>query len=81
MADISKITLPNGNTYDIKDSVARSSIEAMLGGDAITFGGVTTTDLTDGGTQKPTVDGTQVTPVKGQLFFKGTKEFLWDGAK
>jgi hypothetical protein len=53
----------------------------MLGGDAITFGGVSTTALTDGGTQKPTVDGAQVTPVKGQLFFVGTKEFLWDGEK
>ena len=26
MADISRITLPNGQTYDIKDSVARSAI-------------------------------------------------------
>ena len=81
MADISKITLPNGNTYNIKDSVARASIEALLGGDAITFGGVTTTALTDGGTEKPTVDNTQVTPVKGQLYFYGTQEYLWDGEK
>lgn len=26
MADISKITLPSGNTYDIKDAVARQMI-------------------------------------------------------
>lgn len=26
MADISKITLPSGNTYDIKDAVARELI-------------------------------------------------------
>lgn len=26
MADISKITLPSGNTYDIKDAVARQAI-------------------------------------------------------
>ena len=27
MADISKITLPNGDTYDIKDSVARENVD------------------------------------------------------
>lgn len=81
MADISKITLPNGNTYDIKDATARSAINSLLGGDAITFGGVTSTALTDGGTEKPTVDSAQVTPIKGQLYFYGTKEYLWDGAK
>lgn len=81
MAYISKITTPNGTTYDIKDTWAHDAIEALTGGQAITFGGVTTTNLTDGGTEKPTVDGTQVNPSKGQLFFKGTKEFLWDGEK
>ena len=81
MADISRITLPNGNTYDIKDTTARNAINSLLGGDAITFGGVTSTALTDGGTQKPTVDNAQVNPTKGQLYFYGTQEFLWDGAK
>ena len=81
MADISRITLPNGNTYDIKDTTARNAINSLLGGDAITFGGVTSTALTDGGTQKPTIDGSQVNPGAGQLFFYGTQEFLWDGAK
>ena len=81
MADISRITLPNGNTYDIKDTTARNAINSLLGGDAITFGGVTSTALTDGGTQKPTVDSAQVNPTKGQLYFYGTQEFLWDGAK
>lgn len=81
MADISRITLPNGNTYDIKDTTARNAINSLLGGDAITFGGVTSTALTDGGTQKPTVDSAQVNPTKGQLYFYGSQEFLWDGAK
>lgn len=76
MADISKITLPNGNTYNIKDSVARSAIDSIMGGDAVTFGGVTTSALTDGGTQKPTVNNEQVDPIKGQLYFYGTKEYL-----
>ena len=43
MADISKIKLPSGVTYDIKDAVAR---EAMAGGTH--FLGITSTALTDG---------------------------------
>ena len=55
MADnptISKITLPSGTTYDIKDAKARSDIasieQAIAGG--VTFMGETTTPLTDGST-------------------------------
>lgn len=29
MADISKITLPSGSTYDIKDAVARGDIATL----------------------------------------------------
>ena len=29
MADISKITLPSGNTYEIKDAVAREMISGL----------------------------------------------------
>lgn len=29
MADISKITLPSGTTYDIKDSAARQDIDDL----------------------------------------------------
>lgn len=88
MADISKITLPNGNTYDIKDSWARSEI---LGLEAIDNGvklvGVTTTALTDGATTSSIqVNGSTYTPVKGDLIFApttagdtSTKEFLYDG--
>lgn len=72
-----KITLPSGSTYDLKDAWARSQISALVGGDAIVFKGVSSTALTDGGTQKPTVDGSQVNPTVGQLYFYGTQEFVW----
>lgn len=77
MAQISKITLPSGTTYDLKDAAARSAIEALSGGDAIVFVGVSSTKLTDGGTEIPTVSGDSVTPAAGQLFFYGTSEFIW----
>ena len=77
MPQISKITLPSGTVYDLKDAYARSVIQSIVGGDAVVFVGVSSTALTDGGTQKPTIDGNQVNPKAGQLFFYGTKEFIW----
>lgn len=77
MPTISKITLPSGTTYDIKDAQARSQIQALTGGDAVIFVGVSSTALTDGGSQSPTIDGETVTPATGQLFFYGTQEFIW----
>lgn len=77
MPDISKITLPSGTTYNIKDAEARSQIEALTGGDAVVFVGVSTTSLTDGGSEIPTIDGVPKTPAAGQLFFYGTQEYIW----
>lgn len=77
MPDISKITLPSGSTYDIKDAVARAAIEALVGGDAVIFIGVSTTEITDGGTETPTVAGWTGPLVAGNLFFYGTSEFIW----
>lgn len=74
---ISKITLPSGTTYDLKDEWARSAIAGITGGDAIVFIGVSSTPLTDGGNQLPTIDGSQVTPAAGQLFFYGSGEFVY----
>lgn len=77
MADISKIILPSGSEYNIKDAEARSQIAALTGGDAVVFIGVSSVELTDGGTQTPKVGGTDKTPAAGQLFFYGTEEFIW----
>ena len=77
MPYISKITLPSGTSYDIKDAYAREVIETLAGGDAVVFIGVSSTALTDGGTEKPTINNEQVNPSSGQLFFYGTSEFIW----
>lgn len=87
MADtptISKITLPNGTTYDIKDAQARDDIaaieQAIAGG--VTFMGETTTALTDGATTNPiTINGNSVTAIKGYLVVSNSKEFVFDGTK
>ena len=55
MADLSKITLPSGTTYNLKDAQAREDIATIQS--SITGGmhyiGVTTTELTDGATTNP----------------------------
>lgn len=76
MADISKITLPSGNTYDIKDAVARDKIATLSG--AMTYIGETTTELTDGCTTSPiTISGKSVTPKSGDVVIYGNCEFIW----
>lgn len=74
MADISKIKV-GSNVYDIKDSVARST---MVG--AITILGTTTTALEDNATTNPiTVNGESVTAVANNAVFYESKEFVFDG--
>lgn len=84
MADISKITLPSGQSYDLKDAQARSDIadiqRAISGG--IHFRGETTTALTDGATTNPiTINGESYTAVSGDLVLYDEAEFLFDGTK
>lgn len=83
MADISKITLPNGNTYDIKDSTAREQIAALVAIDnGVRLIGVTTTALTDNATTATiSVNSANHTAIKGDLVFYENKEFLFDGTK
>lgn len=80
MADISKITLPSGNTYNIKDSTAREAIAALEGGSY--FLGTTTTELVDNDTTNPIiVDGASVTATNGNMVIYGKKEFVFNGTK
>ncbi len=77
MPDISKITLPSGTTYDIKDTVARAATAGT-----IVLVGTTTTALTDEATTNPiTVDGASYTAVSGNAVFYNKKEFIFDGTK
>lgn len=80
MPDISKITLPSGTTYNIKDSQARSdiaTIKATVTGSA-SFVGNTTTELTDGATTTPiTINDKDYTPANGNIVISGQKQFVW----
>lgn len=79
MADIKKITLPNGTTYDIVDAGGRALIAELQ---AYTdYLGVTTTALADGATTNPiSIDGKDVTAKKGNIANYGAKEFIFNGS-
>lgn len=88
---ISKITLPSGTTYDIKDAKAWEDIAALSstiqGG--VHYIGKTTTALSDGATTNPiTIDDKSVTAKQGDMvsYSAGegdTKdlEFIFNGTK
>lgn len=77
MADLSKITLPSGTTYDIKDANARERIAALEAYSA--YLGVTTTPLVDGSTTNPiTIAGESVTAKHGEIVNYSSSEFIWN---
>lgn len=84
MPEISKITLPSGTTYDIKDAQAREDIEALQGiaAGGIQLVGKTTTAISDGSTTSTiVVNSANHNAIKGDLVFYESKEFVWDGSK
>lgn len=75
---ISKIRVSDGNIYEIADKWARDQITAITGGSAVVFKGVSTTALTDGGNENPTVGGSVVTSkTTGDLYFVGNDEYIY----
>ena len=80
MADISKITLPSGDTYNIKDATARANISALSG--ALTFLGTTETPLIDGANTSPIlIGGSSITPKAGNVVIYEKSEFVWSAAE
>lgn len=78
MADISKVTLPSGLTYDLKDKWARDQIASLSG--YTYYMGVTTTALSDGSTTNPVIiNGSSVTANTGGICTYQSKEFIWNG--
>lgn len=78
MAEISKITLPSGSTYDLKDATARAALAGLTG--AMHFIGVTTTALTDGASTNPvTIGGANVTASSGDVAIYSTREYVFSG--
>ena len=83
---ISKIKLPSGTTYDIRDAKARSDIATLqtLATGAMYYIGSSTTPITDNGTEKPTISNEQKTLGEddaGAVCIYSDKEYVWNGSK
>lgn len=70
MSVISKITLPNGNLYDLRDSAAQHYV------------GITTTSLRDGATTNPiSIGGADYTAIVNDVVADSSKnQFIWTGS-
>ena len=82
MAQISKITLPSGTVYDIKDAQARADIAGLqiAASGGMHYLGATTTPLTDGATNSTiSIGGQTVTPIAGDIVIYDDKEFILSG--
>lgn len=80
MADISEITLPSGDTYDIKDATARNDISMLKGSGtgAMHYAGVTTTALANGSSTSPIkINEADYMPANGDVVIYGQLEFVW----
>ena len=80
MAEISRITLPTGTTYDIKDAEARSQINTLQNTvtGAMHYLGVTTTALSDGSGANPVkIGGQNVTATSGDVVIYSGLEFVF----
>jgi len=83
---ISTITLPNSQTYDIKDAKARADIASITGTivGGMHFIGVSSTAITDGGTEDPTINSEEYqmngNTDAGAIVIYDEYEFVWNGS-
>lgn len=80
MSDISKITLPSGSTYNLKDETARNDIATLKSTvtGKMNYAGVTTTALSDGASTSPiTIADNDYTPKNGDVVIYGSEEFVF----
>ena len=68
----------NSKTYDGSAAATFEITAADLGlSSAMHFLGISTTEVADHGAQKPTVGGSAVTPVEGDVVLYNHEEFVW----
>lgn len=77
-AVLSRVKLPSGTVYDLKDAWAREQLENITSYSK--YLGVTTTPLVDGSSTNPIViDEEEVEAATGNIVIYGDKEFIYNG--
>ena len=72
----------NGDpTADLQAATKQYVDDAVSGlSGAMHFLGISSTAITDGGTEKPRIDGETVDPIAGDVVLYNQKEFVWTGS-
>lgn len=81
-ASVTLAAAPTSNMQAATKKYVDDAVSGLTG--AMHYIGTSTTAITDGGTEAPTIDGTQVptTNLKaGDVVIYNSLEFIWDGAK
>ena len=69
---------PSSNLQAATKQYVDSAVAGLTG--AMHFIGTSTTAITDGGTQKPTIGGNQVNPKSGDVVLYNNQEFIYNGS-
>ena len=83
-----KLTIVSGSTsspssieFDGSSNKSVTITPSSLGlAQAMLYIGTSTTEVTDGGSQKPTIGGSQKTPTSGNVVIYDNNEFIWNGS-
>lgn len=75
------LILNNDPTADLQAATKQYVDTAVSGlSGAMHFLGISSTEITDGGTEKPKIDGETVDPIAGDVVLYNQKEFVWTGS-
>ena len=74
-----KAATPTADTEVANKKYVDDSVADLTG--AMHFKGISTTEITDGGTESATIDGETLTPAAGDVVIYGNKEFVWSGSR
>ena len=70
---LKQVQLPSGSIYDLQDARVDNIIDLTV----VDFIGVSSTPITDGGIEKPTIAGEQVDPKQGDIVIYGKSEYIF----
>ena len=75
-----KVTVTSDASGNITITGAQTTLEDLGLGNAVHFLGTSSTAITDGGAEKPTINHAEVTPEAGDVVLYGNQEFIYNAA-
>lgn len=75
-----KVTVTSDANGNITITGAQTTLDDLGLGNAVHFLGTSSSAITDGGTQKPTIDNKEVTPTAGDVVLYNNQEFIYNAS-